>query len=446
MNSPKVILVTYPDNFSLQEAQSLVESSSPSMSPHPQVVKVITQKYLNHARYGLGSGKAEEIKEFVKQSKADQIVVDEHLTPKQIHNLEKLTGAQVIDRERLILNIFHSRATTIEAKLQIELAEVKYEMPRVRENAKLTSGSTERAGKGGMGEYTVDVKFRDLKRRMTFIKKKLADAHTKRELYRQQRLKTKMPIVSLIGYTSSGKTTLFNLLTSENKEISSSLFTTLSTTTRSFRINNNEKQEKESSLLLIDTVGFISRLPHYMIDAFKSTLQESLAADLILLLIDASEKFEDIKIKYNSCWNVLDELKVDKSKVFVILTKCDGVIGLSERIDNIANDLSVSNPITISSKTGYGIHKLKTMIAHNLYSQSISGEEYSTKVKTVPEEGAIYNRDNRPSYLSDMSKQNRKIDSMTFEYTLRKCGTSSHIILPASMVGQRVRISVETLD
>ena len=388
MNSAKVILVTYPDNFSLQEAQSLVESSSPSMSPHPQVVKVITQKYLNHARYCLGSGKAEEIKEFVKQSKADQIVVDEHLTPKQIHNLEKLTGAQVIDRERLILNIFHSRATTVEAKLQIELAEVKYEMPRVRENAKLTSGSTERAGKGGMGEYTVDVKFRDLKRRMTFIKKKLADAHTKRELYRQQRLKTKMPIVSLIGYTSSGKTTLFNSLTSENKEISSSLFTTLSTTTRSFRINNNEKQEKESSLLLIDTVGFISRLPHYMIDAFKSTLQESLAADLILLLIDASEKFEDIKIKYNSCWNVLDELKVDKSKVFVILTKCDGVIGLSERIDNIANDLSVSNPITISSKTGYGIHKLKTMIAHNLYSQSISGEEYSTKVKTVPEEGA----------------------------------------------------------
>jgi GTP-binding protein HflX len=335
MISAKVILVTYPDNFSLQEAQSLVESSSPSMASHPQIVKVFTQKFLNHSRYGLGSGKAEEMKEFVKQSKADQIVVDEHLTPKQIYNLEKLTGAQVIDRERLILNIFHSRATTTEAKLQIELAEVKYEMPRVRENAKLTSGSTERPGKGGMGEYTVDVKFRDLKRRMSFIKKKLVDAHTKRELYRQQRLKTKLPIVSLIGYTSSGKTTLFNLLTAENKEISSSLFTTLSTTTRALRINN-EKQERESSLLLIDTVGFISRLPHYMIDAFKSTLEESLAADLILLLIDASEKFEDIKIKYESCWNVLNELKVDKSRIFTILTKCDdGAMGLSEGIDNI---------------------------------------------------------------------------------------------------------------
>ncbi len=395
MNSTKVILVTYPDDFSLQEAKSLVESSQSSTeAPQPKIIKVFTQKYLNHSQYGLGSGKAEEIKDFVKQSKADQIVVDDHLTSKQIHNLEKLTEVQVIDRERLILNIFHSRATTTEAKLQIELAEVKYEMPRVRENAKLTSGSTERPGKGGMGEYTVDVKFRDLKRRMSFIKEKLAEAHLKRELYRQQRLKTKMPIVSLIGYTSSGKTTLFNMLTSEYKEVSSSLFTTLSTTTRSFRINNNksnksDKQEKESSVLLVDTVGFISRLPHYMIDAFKSTLEESLAADLILLLIDASEKFEDIKIKYESCWNVLDELKVDRSKVFVILTKCDGIIDSSERIDSIADDLIINNPIAISSKTGYGIHKLKTMIRSNLHSQSASREDQSSeRVKIVPSAGA----------------------------------------------------------
>ena len=107
MNSAKVILVTYPDNFSLQEAQSLVESSSLSMASYPHVVKVFTQKYLNHSRYGLSSGKAEEIKEFVKQSKADQVIVDEHLTPRQIYNLEKLTDVQVIDRERLILNIYH---------------------------------------------------------------------------------------------------------------------------------------------------------------------------------------------------------------------------------------------------------------------------------------------------------------------------------------------------
>jgi GTP-binding protein HflX len=137
LNLTKVILVTYPNSFSLEEAKSLVQSLS---SVNCQIVKVVTQKYLNHSQYGLGSGKAEEIKQLVKESNADQIVIDEHLTSKQIHNLEKLTGAQVIDRERLILNIFYSRATTTEAKLQIELAEIKYEMPRIRENAKLASG------------------------------------------------------------------------------------------------------------------------------------------------------------------------------------------------------------------------------------------------------------------------------------------------------------------
>ena len=216
------------------------------------------------------------------------------------------------------MDIFFSRATSTEAKLQIQLAEIKYEMPRVRENAKLTPGSTERAGKGGMGEYTVDVKFRDLKRQMSFIKEKLQEAKRKRKLYLQKRLKTGMPVVSLLGYTSSGKTTLFNLLTHEQKEISSSLFTTLSTTTRSLKINDTGLV-----VLLTDTVGFISRLPTYMIEAFKSTLEESLAANLIFLLIDCSEKIEDIRIKYSSCWNILDDLNVDRSKVFVILSKSD---------------------------------------------------------------------------------------------------------------------------
>ena len=362
MRATKVIVITYPDTFRLTEAKSLIDSLTDC-----RIVKVVTQKYLNHSEYGLGSGKAEEVKQFVKECNADQIVVDEHLTSKQIHNLEKLTGIQVIDRERLILNIFHSRATTTEAKLQIELAEIKYEMPRIRENAKLASGS-ERPGKGGMGVYVVDVKFRDLKRRMSFIKEKLADAHKKRELYRQQRLNAEMPVVSLVGYTSSGKTTLFNLLTSENKDTSSSLFTTLSTTTRSFKIYNRD-------LLLIDTVGFISRLPHYMIDAFKSTLEESLASDLILLLIDISEKIEDIRIKYESCWDVLDELKVDKSKVFVILSKFDDIMDSEQMKNDIANDLKMSDPIVISSKTGYGIHKLKTMITNHTHTIKLTNRD-----------------------------------------------------------------------
>ena len=350
-----VILVTYPDAFAVEEAKSLVDSSDRS------IIEMFSQKYLNHSQYGIGSGKAEEIKEFVRESKAEQIVVDEHLTSRQIYNLEKLTGVQVIDRERLILDIFYARATTTEAKLQIEMAEIQYEMPRVRENAKLASRG-ERAGKGGMGEYVVDVKFRDLKRRLSFIKEKLNDAHRKRELYHQQRIKTGMPVVSLVGYTSSGKTTLFNSLTGEDKQISNKLFTTLSTTTRLLKIHDRET-------LLTDTVGFISRLPTYMVDAFKSTLEESLAADLILLLIDASEDLEDIRIKDAACRQILGELKVDKSKVLMVFTKCDQP-NSEETIKKISEDSGLSNPMLISTKTGYGITKLKTLISHQPYAVS----------------------------------------------------------------------------
>jgi GTP-binding protein HflX len=213
-----------------------------------------------------------------------------------------------------------------------------------------------------MGEYVVDVKFRDLKRRISFIKEKLNDAHRKRELYHQQRIKTGMPVVSLVGYTSSGKTTLFNSLTGEHMQISNNLFTTLSTTTRLLKIHDRET-------LLIDTVGFISRLPTYMIDAFKSTLEESLAADLILLLIDASEDLQDIRIKHAACTQVLGELKVDKSKVLMVFTKCDRT-NSEETIKKIAGDLGLSNPMLISTKSGYGITKLKTLISHQSYAIS----------------------------------------------------------------------------
>ncbi|HEX6067640.1 MAG TPA: GTPase HflX [Nitrososphaera sp.] len=344
----KVVLVTYPDDFTQEEAKGLVDSAE------RQIIRVFTQKYLNRSQYGMGPGKAEEIKEFVKESGAEQVIVDEQLTSRQVYNLEKLTGVQVVDRERLILDIFHSRATTTEAKLQIELAEIKYEIPRVRENARVTSGS-ERPGKGGSGEYVVDVKFRELKRRMSFVKEKLDGAKKKRELYHQQRMNDGLPVVSLVGYTSSGKTTLFNLLTYEHRETSSSLFTTLSTTTRALKAGATD-------MLLTDTVGFISRLPTYMIDAFKSTLEESLTAEVVLLLIDASEDIKNIWIKYKTCLRVLEELKVDSSKILVVFTKYDKV-GSEEAILKIARDLGVQDALAVSAKTGYGIHKLRTIIA-----------------------------------------------------------------------------------
>jgi GTP-binding protein HflX len=366
----KVVLVSYPDEFTIDEAKGLVLSM-----PEYQITKVFTQKYLNRSKYGMGAGKAEEINNFVKEhSNIGKIVVDAHLSPRQIFNLEQLLGTEVLDRERLILDIFYSRATTVEAKLQIQLAEIQYNMPRIREKAKLMSKSNERAGKGGMGEYIVDVQFRDLKRQMSFIKDKLKDAQLKRQVYQQQRLKQGMTVVSLVGYTSSGKTTLFNLLTQENKKTSSDLFTTLSTSTRSLKAQNKNIGEKNEEVLIVDTVGFISRLPHYMIDAFKSTLEESLAADTILLLIDCSDEIKEIGIKYSSCWDVLEELKVDKSKVFLVLSKADKIE--SDKINEIVDylDIGTTNKIIVSSKTGYGMQKLRNMLLSkkNTPKQSVS--------------------------------------------------------------------------
>jgi GTPase len=280
------------------------------------------------------------------------------MTSKQIFNLERTTGIKVVDRERLILDLFYIRSTTNEAKLQIQLAEIKYELPRIKEKAKLLIGD-ERPGKGGSGEYIVDVKFRDLKRRMGFIIEKLAETKRKRDLYHNQRIENKMPIVSLVGYTSSGKTTLFNLLTMESRTTSQNLFTTLSTTTRSFIINGQK-------ILLSDTVGFIRRLPTYMIEAFKSTLEESLQADIILLLIDSSDPVDKIKIKYYSCMNVLQELNVNKEKIVVVFSKID-----KAEMDDVSRtfeELEIENPIIVSPKSGYGISKLRKLISQKIVS------------------------------------------------------------------------------
>lgn len=345
--------MTHPDDFSKQEGKSLVDSLG-----NLNIVKFFTQKNLRHTQFGLGSGKVEEINQFLQNTKFDQIIVDERMTPKQIYNLEKSTGIKVLDRERLILNLFYIRSTTTEAKLQIQLAEIKYELPRIKENARLLIGN-ERPGKGGRGEYIVDVKFRDLKRRMGFILEKLAESKRKRDLYHNQRIDNKIPIVSLVGYTSSGKTTLFNSLTMENRQTSEDLFTTLSTTTRSFIVN-------EQKILLSDTVGFIRRLPTYMIEAFKSTLEESLQADVILLLIDSSDPVDKIKIKYYSCMNVLEKLNVNKDKIAIVFSKIDKA--KFNDVSSISEELKIKDPIIVSPTSGYGISKLRKLISQKIVS------------------------------------------------------------------------------
>jgi len=348
----KAILVTYPDEFMRGEAVGLVEAAG------YRVAEVLAQKNLTHQQYGVGAGKAEEIRDLAEKEKTEMIIIDERLSSGQAHNLAKFCHQEVIDRERLILDIFNARATTTEAKLQVKLAELKYEIPRAREAVRI-SLKGEQAGFMGMGEYAVDIKFRALKRQMVLIQKKLEEARKRRQLFKTSRDRLKLPFVSLAGYTSSGKTTLFNRFVSETKEESPNLFTTLTTTTRGFEAIPGKR------VLLSDTVGFISRLPTYMVEAFKSTLEELTFADLILLMLDASEPLSNVQIKYESCREVLDQLHINPVKILCVMNKVDLIPPelVSEKAELI-RDLPT---VAASAKTGEGIKKLRTKIAQAVY-------------------------------------------------------------------------------
>ena len=366
----RIILITYPDEFVKNEAIGLAEAAGYN------VVTIMTQRRFAHPQYGIGSGKALEVKNIAESERTSMIVVDDRLSSSQAHNLAKFTHQQVIDRERLILDIFNSRATTTEAKLQVKLAELKYEIPRAREAVRI-SLKGEQAGFMGMGEYAVDIKFRALKRQMVLIQKKLEEARRRRDLFKVSRERLNIPFVSLAGYTSSGKTTLFNKLVSEHKEESSSLFTTLTTTTRSFEPLGGRK------VLLSDTVGFISRLPTYMIEAFKSTLEELTYADLILLLVDVSEPLEDVNMKYQSCRQVLDQLGTNPVKILIVMNKID--LLSREEVEKRASMFGEMPTIGISAKTGEGTKKLRVRIVQRLF----EGEEISEQEEEYEDRGIV---------------------------------------------------------
>ncbi len=346
----KAIIVTYPYEFDKLEIVELARAAG------YEVKEVITQKDIIRSEYGVGVGKAQELQAMVADTKSDTIIVDASVTSSQANKLAGMTHAQVVDRERLILNIFARRATTTEAKLQVQLAELRYELPRAKDVVR-NSVRGEQAGFMGMGEYAVDVKFRALKRQMGFVKEKLEKSRTVRDLHTAERRKLGVPFVSLAGYTSSGKTTLFNKLTSETKEMSPKLFTTLTTTTRTVTFPNSKRR-----ILLSDTVGFISRLPAYLVESFKSTLDELRYADLVLLMIDVSENYDSIGIKLTSCRETLNELEVDPGRVLLVLNKVD-------LLDVRARSKIEENPLfkgystaKVSAVRGDGLRQLRNAI------------------------------------------------------------------------------------
>ncbi len=355
MNS--VILITYDKEDAINEAKGLCDAAG------YRVIHTITAKVLQKQKYGISGGVLKRLEEASERLGPDVIIFDEILKPSQNYNLASALHREILDREALILEIFESRASSAESKLQVKLAQLRYEMYRARDKVRL-SNMGEQPGFMGIGKFEVDVYYNDIKHRIQTIRSKLEKAEKQRELHRQGRRRMGFKIISLAGYTSAGKTTLFNKMTGETKAESKELFTTLSTTIRRVTIN-------QEAFLISDTVGFISKLPAYMIDAFKSTLEELKHTDIIIVVIDISDSLTELKKKFASCMRTLSELGVEKERLVYALNKAD--LSENEEIRQKIDILDLAENkrwISVSAKTGENVVLVKEVIRDIIKSQS----------------------------------------------------------------------------
>ncbi len=363
------ILITYDKEDVVNEATALCDSAG------YKVPKIIKQKFLKRPKYGISEEILKRLEDDAKKIRPDVIVYDEILKPSQNYNLASKLHRNILDREALILEIFESRVSNSESKLQVKLAQMRYEMSRAREKVRLAKMG-EQPGFFGIGKFEVDVYYNDIKHRMETIKSKLKKAVKQRELHRQSRKRLGFKTISLAGYTSAGKTTLFNKLTGEQRQKGDELFTTLSTTVRRLTI-------KQKPFLISDTVGFISKLPAYMIEAFKSTLEELLYSDLVVVVIDVSDSLFDLQKKFKSCKKTLNEIGVEQDRIIYALNKAE-LLDQNEILEKVEHLGLEENKkwIPVSAKTGQNTKEFKELIKNVIDSQ----DKPMTKKKSLKEE------------------------------------------------------------
>ena len=346
------ILITYYDDDAISEAEGLCEAAG------CKILHLMKQEFLTSPKFGLSGGKIDDLKNLVTKMHPDVLVFDEVMKPSQNYNLAAELKTQVLDRESLILEIFESRSTSTESKMQVKLAQLRYEMSRAKEKVRL-SKMGEQPGFMGIGKFEVDVYYNDIKNRMVSVRAKLQKAGKQRELHRQSRKRIGFRTISLAGYTSAGKTTLFNSMTGEKNEEDHKLFTTLTTTVRKFKLNREW-------VLISDTVGFISKLPAYLIEAFKSTLEELTFTDTVIVMIDTNEKNNELKKKFSSCYKTLMELGVKRQNLLFAFNKTESINDkeIWEKVKQL-DLLENKNWIAVSAKSGKNIEKLKMLIKQN---------------------------------------------------------------------------------
>ena len=329
-----------------------------------QVVgKEIAKQREPNPRYLIGSGKAKEITSAAHSRGADAIIFDDSISPSQQRNWESLGDIAVIDRQEVILDIFAEHAKTNEAVLQVELARMNYSLPRLKR--RWTHLNRQRGMAGGMGmrgegEQQIELDSRIIRMKIAKLRANLSEVQKHREVQRQQRLRKPVPTAAIVGYTNAGKSSLLNAMTGADVLVANKLFATLDPTVRKFEMPGGQ------TLLLSDTVGFIRKLPHQLIEAFKSTLEESLYADIILEVLDVSTP--GIEERHNTTMNVLKEIGADTRNSLLVLNKIDLVDDVTRR--RLLHEYP--DAIACSTLTREGLQELAALLERTCASSWIS--------------------------------------------------------------------------
>ncbi len=352
-NSETVYVIEPIEDEKFSEETLLNEISSLIYSAGGNYVgaKIVKVREVTPSTY-IGKGKILEIKEDIEKNNANSIVFDGALSPSQTINLSNALGVKVIDRTALILDIFALNAKTYEGKLQVMLAQLNYLYPRLKGKGQELSRLGGGIGTRGPGETQLESDRRYIRNAISGLKKELKQLETRRNLHQVRREKNSEILISLIGYTNSGKSTLLNLLTDSNVLSQDKLFATLDTTVRKCKINNYD-------VLLSDTVGFIRNIPTDLIEAFKSTLKSAIDSDLCVIVLDGTG---DTKMQLDVTTKTLSELNCD-TKIIKVINKCDKISDFT----NFSKD-----EILISAKTGYNIDGLKNAICKEIEKQFIT--------------------------------------------------------------------------